>query len=73
MFNRKQAATRINLKPASIREWIAEIDFRIQAFSEWIQEDEKRAIIAILSATTSIFFVWGLYMLYSMPLPNNCQ
>ncbi len=47
------------------------IDHSILRIRDWVMEDEKRATIAILSATTAIFFVWGLCLMLNMPLPDH--
>ncbi len=51
--------------------FLAKADLSILRIRDWIMEDEKRATIATLSATTAIFFVWGLCLMLNMPLPDN--
>ncbi len=53
--------------------FLTRADIQILRTRDWVMADEKRATIAILSATTAIFFVWGLCMFYNMPLPEIPQ
>lgn len=51
--------------------FLARLDLKLADIRDWVMADEKRATIAILSATTAIFFVWGLCLMLNMPLPDR--